>query len=792
MSMIGTSIPRLRDAQLIQGRGCFTDDIHLDGLLEAHVLRSPHAHARIRQLNLEEARSHPDVVAVWGYNDLSGLLTEMPMIIPDRRIRYPKCPTLLADEIVRYVGQPVAFIVAKNRYVAEDAAALIAVEYEPLPVVNALRDAIDVRAALVHEDAKSNVAGSDQIFLGNVEAEIAAGPHVIRETFELARGHAQSLETRAFVARYDKEIRQLTVWGTTQAPIPLRALLSRMLSLDPLQVRVIAPDVGGGFGPKMAFYSEDVLVAYAAVRLLKPVKWVEDRLESFVATASEREQIHDVTVAFDNDGRLRALKDHFFYETGAFIPYGLNTPFVTATHLLGLYKIPSFAASFDAIFTNRMFCCPFRGAGRPYAAFVIERVMDRIAQELGLDPAEVRRRNLIAPNDIPYRYQLQYWDGGPIEFDFGDYPAMLNKALSLVDYDAIRQCQPRAWQAGRHLGVAVAVYCEMTGIGPYEGARVQVRKDGRIIVATGIADQGQGHHTTLAQIAADELGVHPEQVDVIVGDTASFGWGIGSFASRGAVTAGNAVRIAARRVVEQAKRWASDQLEAAVEDLDIVDGAVCIKGVAGRAISLTELATLADPSRGRIVQDTESFRPGLEADGYFNPAQGTMGAGVHACTVEVDAETGVVKVLNYVAVHDCGRIINPRIVDGQVIGGIALGIGGALYEKLAYDETGQLLTATYMDYLIPTATEIPPIVTAHLETPSPHNPLGVKGVGEAGTIPTAALIVSAVEDALKPFGVRLSSMPLAGPDAVYAAICQAKARRGDAGEMESFDAARTI
>ena len=369
---------------------------------------------------------------------------------------------------------------------------------------------------------------------------------------------------------------------------------------------------------------------------------------------------------------------------------------------------------------------------------------------------------------------------------------MLEKALSLVDYEDIRQQQPQAWQAGRHLGVAVAAYCEMTGIGPYEGARVQVRKDGRVIVATGIADQGQGQRTTLAQIAADEFGVDPERVDVIVGDTAAFGWGIGSFASRGAVTAGNAVRNAARRVVEQAKQWASDQLEAAVEDLDIRGGAVCIKGVPGRAISLTELAALADPSRGRIVRDADTFRPGLEADGYFNPTQGTMGAGVHACTVEVDTETGEVKVLNYVAVHDCGRLINPRIVDGQVIGGIALGIGGALYEKLVYDETGQLLTATYMDYLMPTATEIPTVLTAHIETPSPHNPLGVKGVGEAGTIPTAALIISAVEDALKPLGVRLSSMPLAGPDALYAAIRQAKTSRANAGAMEHIDATRAI
>ena len=351
---------------------------------------------------------------------------------------------------------------------------------------------------------------------------------------------------------------------------------------------------------------------------------------------------------------------------------------------------------------------------------------------------------------------------------------MLEKALKLIHYEKLRRVQSARPQAERRLGVSVACYCEMTGIGPYEGARVTVRPDGLVLVASGIADQGQGHHTTLAQVAAAELGISPGLVEVTVGDTASFAWGIGSFASRGAVTAGNAVRVAARRVVEQARHWAGQMLEASVEDLELVGGVVRIKGSADRFASLADIAAFADPSRGRILGPADGFRPGLEADGYFNPPQGTMGAGVHACVVEIDTETGALRIKRYVVVHDCGVTINPRIVDGQVIGGVALGVGEAFYERLGYDTDAQLLTATYMDYLIPTATEIPHIVTAHFDSISPHNPLGVKGVGEAGTLPTAALITSAIEDALRPLNVRLTCMPLAGPDAVRRVIQAAK------------------
>jgi carbon-monoxide dehydrogenase large subunit len=775
MTLIGKAIARSEDERFLRGEGRFTDDLHLAGIAEATVLRSPHAHARIRHIDVVAACKSPGVLAVWTWNDLQGMQTTMPMIIPDARIIHPKTQELLARDVVRYVGEPVVFVVAENRYLAEDATDLVTVEYEPLVATKDLDDAITC-AAQVHPAAAGNIAGSDRIGFGDVAGVLKTTPRRWKHRFKLSRGHAQSLEGRVTVARYDADTPLLTVWDTTQGPIPLRDALADFVGLQSDQVRVIAGDIGGGFGPKMAFYVEQVLVAAAAMRLGRPVKWVEDRLESFVATASEREQIHEVEVAYDNDGRLLALRDNFYYETGAYIPYGLNTPFVTSIHLLGLYQIPAFEVGFQAIFTNRMFCCPYRGAGRPYSAFVIERVLDHIAADCSLDVAEVRQRNLIPASAIPYRYPLRYWDGGPVEYDSGDYPAMLERALDLVGYANIRDAQQQQIGNGPRIGVGIACYAEITGIGPYEGVRVRVRPDGRITVASGGGNQGQGHHTTVAQVIADGLGVAPEQIDVVLGDTGRFDWGIGTFASRGAVTVGNAARIATAKLADQAREWAAEMLEVAKDDLELVEGQVRVKGVPQYAISLAEIAARTNPSRGAIKRDPNTFRPGLEAEGFFNPAQGVMGAGVHACVVEVDPETGVMKLLKYVAVHDCGLTINPSIVDGQVAGGIALGVGGAFYENLVYDETGQLLTGTYMDYLIPTAAEVPEIIIEHFESRSPHNPLGVKGVGEAGTIPAAAVIVSAIEDALRSFGVRLLTMPVAGPAAICDAIIVGRAR----------------
>lgn len=761
----GDTGARLEDRRLLCGQGRFTDDIHPPDLLEAHVVRSPHAHARIAAVDVSAARALPGVHAVWTAADISEQ-PPMPMIIPDPRIIHPLTPRVLAGERVRYVGEPVAFIVADSRYIAEDAGELVQIDYERLPAVSALADAAADGAPRVHDDVEGNIAARDAVGYGDVEAAIASAPIVVRERLVLSRGSAQSMETRAVVARYDAESGDLTVWDTTQGPLPVRGALAAMLGLPPEHVRVIAGDVGGGFGPKMAFYAEEVLVPYAAMRLGRPVKWVEDRMESFIATTSEREQIHEVCAAADEQGRLLALQDRFLYETGAYIPYGLNIPFVTSMHLPGLYRLPAFSVAFEAIFTNRMFVSPYRGAGRPYAVIVIERVLDRIAEQLGLDPAEVRRRNLVRPDEMPYRYPLRYWDGGPVEHDSGDYPALLQSVLERIGYADIRARQPEWRREGRYVGVGLACYGEATGIGPYEGASVTVQPSGRVVVATALGSQGQGQETTLARLVASRLGVPLEQVTVTVGDTRAFQRGIGTFASRGAVTAGNAAASAAEQVADQAKRLAADILEVNEGDLELRGGSVRVKGAPDLAVPLGELARRADPARGRVGRNGEPFQPGLTAASYFNPQQATMASGVHACVIEIDIETGQFTLQRYVVAHDCGAVLEPAIVEGQIVGGVAQGIGGALYERLAYDEEGQLLSGTYVDYLLPTASEIPHVELLHRETSTPLNPLGVKGVGEAGALPGHAVIAAAIEDALRPFGVRVTEMPIAGPAAI--------------------------
>jgi CO/xanthine dehydrogenase Mo-binding subunit len=758
-SPLGVAVRRNEDSRLVTGQGRYTADVRLPGMLHVRMVRSPHAHARVRGIDAEAARRHPSVVAVWTYGDLDGVGQPMAMFIPDPSVRHPRTPHLLAVNRVRYVGEPVAIVIAESEYVAEDAAALVDVDYEVLPVAGSLADATRPGAALVHPEAAGNVAASVTIEFGDAAAAIRRAAVVVRERFELSRGSAQSLETRATVAHHDRAIDQLVVWDTTQGPVGVRNALAAWLSLPRERVRVIAGDVGGGFGPKMAFYPEEVLVPYAARRLGRPVRWVESRRESFLATTSEREQIHEVTLGADAEGRLLGLEDTFLYETGAYINYGLIVPTVTATHLGGLYKIPSVSARFDAIFTNRMFVSPYRGAGRPYATFVIERLLDRVAAELGLDPAEIRRRNLIRPDDLPYRVPVTFIDGGPFEHDSGDYPALLADALAAVDYDGVRRAQVEWRRQERYVGVGLACYVEATGIGPFEGARVRVGRDGRIAVATAVGSQGQGQETTLAQIAADRLGVRVADVAVTTGDSDAFAWGCGTYASRAAVTAGNAVALAAERVATMARAAAAPLLEAAVEDLELTDGLVHVKGSRDRGVTLAVLAMRTESSfiaPGAVPPG----RPGLEAEEFFYATRAALAAGVHACVVEVDAETGVARILKYVIAHDCGRTLNPMIVEGQVVGGAAQGISGALLERLAYDEAGQLLSGTLMDYALVRAGDMPAIALSHRESASTLNPLGVKGVGESGTVAGHAVIAGALEDALRPLGVKIDRMPL--------------------------------
>jgi carbon-monoxide dehydrogenase large subunit len=545
---------------------------------------------------------------------------------------------------------------------------------------------------------------------------------VIRRRLLYDRGAAAAIENRGVVAQWDGRTQRMTIWDTTQAPIPVRNGLAAMLGLSDHQVRLIAPFIGGGFGPKiMMFYPEEVVIPWIALRLDKPVKWIEDRAENFVATTQERGQLHDSEIALTRDGRILGVKDSFLHDTGAYDPYGLTVPLNSQCTLLGPYRIPAYASDFRAVFTNKTIVTPYRGAGRQHGVFVIERLLDAAARELGIDRVEIRRRNFLRPDEFPHNHEIIYQDFAPLYYDSGNYEPVLDKALRMIGWDDfVNDEQPRLRAAGRHAGIGVVAYVEGTGIGPFEGARVQVQTSGKVTVVTGVGTQGQGHFTVLAQVAAQQLGVEVVDIEVVTGDTDQFHWGTGTFASRGAVVAGNAVHEAAKIVRGKALKLAAEKLgiaaDKAEDELEMVDGSVRLKASPEKSLGLGELARLANPMRGAVKPGTE---PGLEATSYFGPYRGATASGVHACIVEVDPETMQVDFKKYVVVHDCGVVINPLLVDGQVHGGVAQGIGNAFYEQLVYDENGQLLNASFMDFLLPTALDVPRVDVGHEETASP-------------------------------------------------------------------------
>jgi len=650
-------------------------------------------------------------------------------------------------------------VVAESRYLAEDALGDIVVDYEPLPAVVDIEQALLPGAARVHDDLDSNLAAHVVQRKCNYEAARARADVLIRRRFRYDHGTAAAMENRGIVAQWDQRAGKLTVWDTTQAPIAIRNGLAGMLGRSENQVRVVAPFIGGGFGPKiMMFYQEEVLVPWAAVKLNRPVKWIEDRAENFVATTQERNQVHDAEIALTQDGCILGVHDVFVHDGGAYDPYGLTVALNSQCTLLGPYDIQNYYSEFQAVFTIKTIVTPYRGAGRQHGVFVTERLLDIAATQLGLDRVEIRRRNFIPPDAFPYNNQVIYQDFVPLVYDSGNYQPIMDRALELIGYNQfIADEQPRLRAAGKKAGIGVVAYVEGTGIGPYEGARVKVQASGRISLVTGIGTQGQGHYTSFAQIVADQLGVAVRDVDVVTGDTDQFYWGAGTFASRGAVVAGNAVNEAARDVRQKVLRMAAEYFEAAADDLELVNGEVRVKGVPQRSIKLGELAVKANPMRGAVKPGTT---PGLEATNYFGPARGATASGVHAMIVEVDPETLGVEIKKYVVVHDCGTVLNPLILEGQVQGGVAQGIGNAFYEQLIYDENGQLLTGTFMDYLVPTAMEVPNVISGHTVTPSPLNTLGTKGAGEAGAIPVGALFAQAVEDALSGTGLEVLEIPL--------------------------------
>jgi aerobic carbon-monoxide dehydrogenase large subunit len=761
----GAPIRRNEDARLLRGEALFVDDVELPGMLHAAFLRSNLAHATIRSIDVSAARAREGVVAVYTADDLGAYWAPGPLLVPPPPIKglvfNQRTQVPLAKGKVRHVGEPLAVVLAQSRYLAEDALSDIAVELDPLPAIVDLETAGAEAAAHVHEDVRSNVAAHVRQRRGNYAAVRGRADHIIARRFRYDHGASSPIETRGIVANWDARGSQLTVWDTTQAPVFLRNGLAAMLGLNERQVRVIAPFVGGGFGPKiMLFYPEEVVIPWAAKKLNRPVKWIEDRLEHFFATTQERAQIHDAEIAFARDGRILGIKDTFVHDTGAYNPYGLTVPINSQISILGPYVVENYESTFTAVFTNKPIVTPYRGAGRQHGVFVIERLMDIAAHELKLDRVDIRRRNFIPLDAFPYNNELINQDFAPLEYDSGDYEAVLDKAIEMIGWRRfLAEEQPRLRAQGRHVGIGLVCYVEGTGIGPYEGAKIQVQANGKVSIATGIGTQGQGHFTSFAQIAADQLGVEVSDIAVVTGDTDQFYWGAGTFASRGAVVAGNAVNEAAKAVRQKILKLAAEHFECAEEDLEIANGEVSVVGVPGQAIKLGALALKANPMRGAVRPGTE---PGLESTQYFGPPSGTTANGAHAMIVEVDPQTFTLKVLKYVVVHDCGTVINPLILAGQVHGGVAQGIGNAFYEQLVFDDEGQLLNASLADYLLPTALEVPNMEIGHTVTASPLNPLGIKGAGEAGAIPVGPLFAQAIEDALGllPQGIELNEIPL--------------------------------
>ena len=753
---IGARVERAEDDELLTGKGVFVDDIEFPGMLHAYVVRSPHAHAKILRIETSEAKALSGVADVVTFADL-GAVRRFPLTIPHPNLKQlTEFP--LAKEKVRYVGEPVAVIVATSRQIAEDAAALVEVDYEILPPCVDIEKALDKDTPRVHESEADNVAGFMTQKAGDVDRAFAEADHVIKEKLTIHRGGCHAIETRGIVAQFVPKDGFLTIWASCQGPHRIRRTLLQLMDIPEHKVRVIAPRVGGGFGPKGGFYPENFLLPWLAIRLRTAVKWIEDRHEHFIASRQERDQTHWVEAAFNNDGKIVGLKNFFLYDTGAYTT-SLVVPWITLATMPGPYKIPNLQLEFKAVFTNKVTAMVVRGAGRPQAVYVMEKVIDRVARDLKMDPAEVRRRNFIQKDEYPYAVGIIYRDNNPLEYDSGNYPACLEKVLELIGYKDVRAAQAEARKRGVRLGVGIAAYVEGTGFGPYEGGSVKVGSDGKVYVFSGAASQGQGQETALGQICADYLGVDYKNVNVVTGDSAVIAHGVGTFASRVMVTAGNAVAEAALQVRQKAIENAAAKLECSSDDLDVANGEIYVKGSPQKRLALSKLAhELSNRVSGFTLN--QNVEPGLEATVYYSPRRSTHSNGVHAAVVQVDEETGQVQVQNYAVAHDCGTIINPMLVDGQIHGGVAHGIGNALYEEVVHDDAGQILNASYMDYYLPGSMEVPRMDVAHIETPTPLNPLGCKGAGEGGTIPSPTAVALAIQDALSDLNVKVDRLPI--------------------------------
>jgi carbon-monoxide dehydrogenase large subunit len=744
---------------LITGAGEFVDDLRVPGCLHAAMLRSPHAHARIRAIDVAAARRLPGVVGVYVAADLGPVGAPIPIYAPHPALPVPCKIMPLARERVRFVGEPVAVVIAEDVYRAWDALDLIRVEYDPLPAVVDVEAALAPGAPILHEEVGSNVVAEWRQRVGDVDAALRTAPVTVRARVRLARGGAHPLEPRSLVAEW-KDAR-LTVWGAVQMVHRHRGVIAEHLGLPEDHVRVIAPpDVGGGFGTKGMYYPEYIVVAELARQLGRPVKWIETRREHTLAACVERDQVHDVEIAATREGRLLGMRDDFLHEMGAYTISGLNLPQNAMIHSVGCYVIPALDLRFRGVMTCTTPAGAYRGAGRPYGTALIERAVDALARELRMDPVELRRRNLIRADRHPYATGLTTAGRGPVDYDSGDYPRCMDLALEALDLPAARKEQARLREQGRYLGIGVVNYVEATATVPNESAVVRVHADGAVTVVSGAAPQGQGHATMFSRLVGRQLGVDPDTIEVLTGDTALVHTGGGTYGSRTAAIGGSAAVLASRAVLEKARRIAAHLLEAAPADVVVERGAFSVRGLPSRVLGWREVAAAAHAGR------TPGEAAGLEDTQVFSVSQSSYANGTHAVVLEVDPETGAVQILRWIVAHDCGHVLEPGIVDGQIHGAVVQGLPDALNVQLAYDEGGQRLTATLMDYVLASAADAPPTFELrHLETPTPLNPLGAKGAGEGGIMPVHPLIAQAIEDALAPFGCgRIERVPVTRAD----------------------------
>jgi aerobic carbon-monoxide dehydrogenase large subunit len=792
---VGQRVKRTEDPRLIKGLAHYVDDIRLPDTLHVAFVRSVYAHARINSVDASAALAAPGVVAVYTGRDVAEKIGPVPcasalpgLKVPDHRV--------LATDKVYFVGHPIVAIVATDRYAARDAVDLLTVDYDDLPAV------VDVEEAarggqVIHESFGDNIAYKLTSGEGDVEAAFSSADHVVKQRILHTRLAPIAMETRGVLARYFPGEEELTVWSSTQIPHLLRTQLAIMIGIPENKLRVITPEVGGGFGSKLNVYAEEALISWISVQLGRPVKWIETRRENMQATIHGRGQVGDIEIAFKNDGTLTGLRYSVFADLGAY--HQLLTPAIptlTGLMLSGAYKIPAIQMNITGCFTNKMATDAYRGAGRPEATYVVERALDLVAAELGVDPAEVRRKNFPAPDEFPFHTATG------LEYDSGDYATALDKAQKIAGYLKLREEQKAARATGRLIGIGVSTYVEICALGPsqampaggWESATVRIEPTGKVTVLTGASPHGQGQETSFAQIAADELGVDLNDVTVIHGDTGVVQYGIGTFGSRATAVGGTAVFVAIQRLKEKAHKIAAHMLQADATRLSFEGGRYSLQAATAAAAAGTSEPVVpvgeapagalpephTDGKSSLTIQDIAlaahlakdlppDTEPGLSATYFFEPKNFTFPFGTHIAVVEVDRETGDIKFLRYVAVDDCGKVINPLLVDGQIHGGIVQSIGQAMYEEVVYDEQGQLITGTLMDYAVPRASHVPNFELDRTETPSPVNPLGVKGVGEAGTIGATPAIVGAIVDALAPFGVKHLDMPVK-PEALWRII----------------------